>query len=186
MTESGVAFLQSVAAEIEAHVAQAGWEQRPALFALVRAAQLAADDPQAAARLGLDEVAGAGPAGDSAAPVGGPRLIPIEQDELPEGPLDEVLAQICWPATVAGCALSQQIMFVPPPAAATDQILGAAVPAAHRRQPRAARLVVAALRSGHSAAVLRLRATAGTRDDLLTGPDLAPNLSLALLATLQD
>ena len=47
------AYLEIAAAEIEAHVAQAGWDQRPTLFALVRAAQFARDEPDTAAQLGL-------------------------------------------------------------------------------------------------------------------------------------
>ena len=55
-----VEFLETVAAEIEAHVGHAGWDQRPALFALVRAAQFAVDEPATAARLGLDAALGDG------------------------------------------------------------------------------------------------------------------------------
>jgi hypothetical protein len=51
---------------------------------------------------------------------------------------------------------------------------------------REARLVVAVLRGGRSASILRLRAADGAGDDLLTGPDLAPNLVSALAATLTD
>jgi hypothetical protein len=51
---------------------------------------------------------------------------------------------------------------------------------------REARLVVAVLRDGRSASILRLRGTAGAGDDLLTGPELAPNLVAALSATLED
>jgi hypothetical protein len=80
------------------------------------------------------------------------------------------LARIAWPPPVAGCALGQEILIVPP---SGDQ-------ASERRE---ARLVVAVLRDGTSAAVLRLR---GADDDLLTGPDLAPNLVRALLTTLED
>jgi hypothetical protein len=44
--------------------------------------------------------------------------------------------------------------------------------------------VVSVLRDGPSAAVLRLRGTSDA--DLLTGPDLAPNLARALLATFSE
>ena len=46
--------LEATAAEIESHVAAAGWDQRPALFALVAAARFATDDPETARRLGID------------------------------------------------------------------------------------------------------------------------------------
>jgi hypothetical protein len=168
-TVSAPVFLESVAAEIEAHVGASGWDQPPMLYALVRAGQFAADEPETAARLGLDEGA------DDA-------LTPIEQEGLPEGPLDETLAHIAWPESVVGCALSQEIVLLPPDAEAG---IGAD-PAAAASHPdrREARLVVAVLRDNTSAAVLRLRATDPGSDDLLTGPDLAPNLVRALLATL--
>jgi len=170
VTES--VFLESTAAEIEAHVGGSGWDRPPALFALVRAAQFAADEPDTAARLGLTEN-------------GGQALTPIEQEDLPKGPLDETLAQIGWPESVAGCALSQEIVMLPPSAEgvlAPGDIAPAAV--AGHPERREARLVVAVLRDGTSATVLRLRGADGAQDDLLTGAQLAPNLVDALLATL--
>src|SRR4051812_46265144 len=65
-SEGVVDFLESAAAEIEAHVAGSGWDQRPALFALVRASRFAADDPETAARLRLTDAGNA--------------LTPIEQE----------------------------------------------------------------------------------------------------------
>jgi hypothetical protein len=161
--------LESAAAEIEAHVGAAGWDRGPALFALVRAAQFAKDEPETAARLG---VAAAAP----------DALTPIEQEQLPDAQLDEALARIGWPTSVAGCALSQEILIVPPSADLPDDDSAVALAANHPDR-REARLVVAVLRDGSSAAVLRLRGTPGADDDLLTGPDLAPNLVEALLAT---
>lgn len=161
-------FLESTAAEIEAHVRGSGWDRPPVLFALVRAGQFVAEEPETAARLGLG-----GGSGDA--------LTPIEQEDLPEGPLDETLAQIGWPDSVAGCALSQEIVMLPP---GVQDGLADDARAAKHPQRREARLVVAVLRDGTSAAVLRLRGAQGSEDDLLTGPDLAPNLVEALLATL--
>jgi hypothetical protein len=178
----GDILLETVAAEIEAYVGQAGWDLAPALFALVPTRVLAAD-PAAAAVLG--EVAARDPDEISA-----DSLTPVAQDELPDGPLDEVLARIGWPEEVLGCALSQEIVLLPPSAEvdlnglAADAAAGAALDHPDRRE---ARLVVAVLRDGRSASILRLRGTAGTEeDDLLTGPDLAPNLVAALSATFTD
>lgn len=166
-------FLESVAAEIEAHVGASGWDRPPLLFALVRAAQFAADEPDTAAKLGLAESAG-------------DALTPIEQEDLPEGPLDETLAQIAWPDSVAGCALSQEIVLLPPSAEAElADVDAAAAAAASHPDRREGRLVVAVLRDGSSAAVLRLREGDGADEALLTGSDLAPNLMAALLATLE-
>jgi hypothetical protein len=173
VTASVPGLLEAVAAEIEAHVGAAGWDQRPALFALVRAAQFAVDEPETAAGLGISAAHG-------------DALVPIEQEPLPDGPLDDALAQIGWPASVAGCALSHEIVMLPPGADAeiADGPDSLAAAAAHPER-REARLVVAVLRDGGSAGVLRLRGLDGAPDgDLLTGADLAPNLAAALLTTL--
>lgn len=162
-------YLDIAAAEVEAHVAQSGWDQRPTLFALVRAGQFATDEPDTAARLGLEHAAGES-------------LTPIEQEALPDAALDAALAQIAWPESVAGCALSQEIVIVPP---SGDGDVDTAEAAAAHPDRREARLVVAVLRDGSSATMLRLRTAAGSEDELLTGPDLAPNLVEALVATLQ-
>ncbi len=165
-------MLEATLAEIENHLAAAGWDRPPALFALVRADRFRTDDPETAARLGLDQVAG-------------DTLTPVEQDELPEGPLDEMLAGIEWPVAVAGCVLSQEIVFLPPGAEADLTAEQAAGRAADHPERREARLVVGALRDGTTAAVLRLREVDGAHGELLTGPDLAPNLAAALLDTLR-
>jgi hypothetical protein len=165
--------LEAATAEIEQHVGAAGWDRPPALFALVRAAQFVLDEPDTAARLGLDQAVG-------------DALTPIEQGELPDAPLDEALAQIAWPDSVAGCALAQEILMLPPSAQAElgDENTSLSAAARHPAR-REARLVVAVLRDGSSASLLRLRGEAGAPDDdLLIGPDLAPNLVTALFATL--
>jgi hypothetical protein len=165
--------LESAAAEIERHMHAAGWDCPPTLFALVRSARFAADDPQTAARLGID-------AADAEA------LTPIEQDDLPEQPLDEILAGIAWPDSVTGCALSQEIVILPPAVEAQLSADEIATQAAGHPERREARLVVAVLRDGISAALLRLRASDTSQEELLTGADLAPNLVRALLDTLKE
>jgi hypothetical protein len=173
-------LLEAVAAEIEAYVGMAGWDLPPALFALVPTRLLAAD-PAAAAALG--------DTADDPSEIPAESITPVAQDELPDGPLDEALAQIGWPEEVVGCALCQEIVLLPPSAEpefddlAIESVAAAALEHPERRE---ARLVVAVLRDGRSASILRLRGTAETGDDLLTGPDLAPNLAAALSATLVD
>ena len=175
-------MLEAIAAEIEAFVGAAGWDTAPTLFALVPTRLLAAD-PAAASMLSPD--------GSPLDPAefSPDALTPIAQEELPEGALDEALAQIGWPPEVVGCALSQQILMLPPTAEselddlAVDQAVQAASSHPERRE---ARLVVAVLRSGQSAGLLRLRSLDGAGDDLLTGRDLAPNLVAALAATFTD
>ncbi len=164
--------LDPAVAEIEAHVHAGGWNNPPTLFALVRAAQFAVDDPETAARLGIDELDGT-------------PLTPVEQDALPDDPLDELLAGIAWPDEVAGCALSQEIVVLPSSAEAELPADADASQAAAHPQRREARLTVGVLRDGASTVLLRMRA-ADAEDgegDLLTGPDIAPNLVAALLAT---
>jgi hypothetical protein len=165
--------LEPAVAEIEAHVHAAGWDRRPSLFALVRVGQFVADDPETARRLGIDQL-------------DGDAITPIEQEGLPDEPLDEVLAGIAWPSNVAGCALSQEIVILPPSAEAELTEDQAATRAAEHPERREARLVAGVLRDGTNATLLRMRGTDGEDDDLLTGPDLAPNLVAALLATLDE
>lgn len=168
-------MLEPTIAEIEAHVHAAGWDQRPTLFALVRAAQFVTDDAQTAARLGIDQQ-------------DGEALTPIQQEDLPNEPLDTVLAGIAWPKTIAGCALSHEIVVLPPSAEAElgDGQLAdaqAAARVAAHPQRREARLVAGVLRDGTSAALLRMRGADGCADELLIGHELAPNLVGALLTT---
>jgi hypothetical protein len=172
MTTAQPFVLAAAAAEIEAHVAAAGWDRPPTLYALVTGEQVASGDPETAARLGIRP---------------GTALAPVEQEALPDGPLDETLSGIGWPDEVAGCALSQEILILPPGAEATIAADAAPEAAATHPDRREARLVAAVLRDGTSAVVLRLRSAAGgDEDDLLTGPDLAPNLVAALLDTMRQ
>jgi hypothetical protein len=168
--------LPATAREVEEFVAAAGWDQPPQLFALVTTGTLLASQPELADQL------------DAQAP-----LTPVAQDALPEGELDAALAGIEWPDSVAGCALAQEIVVLPPEAQAglgelPDDPVQARRAAAEHPQRREGRLVAAVLRDGVGACVLRLRADAGDdlgRDEVLEDPQLAPNLLHALLATLR-
>jgi hypothetical protein len=165
--------LQETLVEIERHVANSGWDQRPQLFALARTDQLLAREPGLAAALGLN--------GDQPPAAG---LIPVEQDPLPVGPLDESLRHIGWPAEVLGCALVQEVLLLPPE---VEQVMPERLDVldwvAEHPDRREARLAVAVLRDGSRACAVRLRGEA--EDEVLVGADLAPNLADALLATLE-
>lgn len=165
-------LLQETLVEIERHVAGAGWDQRPQLFALARTADLVVREPEFAAQLGLDMDRMPAEA-----------LTPVEQDPLPDGPLDESLAQVGWPREVAGCALVQEVVMLPPDAEETmprhAEVLDWVTEHPQRRE---ARLAVAVLRDGSRACTVRLRGP--DEDELLVGPDLAPALADALAATL--
>jgi hypothetical protein len=172
--------LDTIGREIEEFVSYSGWDLPPALFALVPTRILAAD-PAAAALLAAN--------GASLDPEEVPdeALTPVAQEALPEGPLDEVLAGIAWPAEVVGVALSQEITMLPPSAETELEGLSptAAVDAASGHPDlREARLVVSVLRDGTSSGLLRFRGEA--EDKLLSRPDLAPNLVDALMATLAE
>lgn len=171
--------LSATAREVEEFVAAAGWDQRPQLFALVATSTLLASQPELADQL------------DRQAP-----LTPVAQESLPEGELDTALTGIQWPEAVAGCALAQEIVVLPPEAEAglgelpADPADARRAAAAHPDR-REGRLVAAVLRDGAGACVLRLRADSAaadspgeTTDELLEDPQLAPNLLRALLATL--
>jgi hypothetical protein len=158
--------LPSIAREVEQFVGAAGWDQPPQLFALVPTAELLRLQPELAGQLD-----------------GTSSLTPIAQDPLPGGDLGAALAGIEWPEVVRGCALVQEIIVLPPEAEAEvnaeqDEERLRKLAAEHP-QRREARLVAAVLRGSGEACVMRLR----DEEDLVTGPDLAPNLTGALRAT---
>ena len=166
-------LLQETLVEIERHVGGSGWDQRPQLFALARTADLMQREPEFAAQLGLD-----------ADRMPAEALTPVEQDALPEDrPLDETLAEIGWPAEVAGCALIQEVVMLPPEVEeAMPRHADVVDWAVEHPQRREARLAVAVLRDGTRACTVRMRGA--EEDELLVGPDLAPALADALAATL--
>lgn len=177
-------WLPAAVREVEDFLAEAGWDQPPQLFALVPTAELVRREPGLAER--LPSVEG---------------LTPIAQEPLgDQADLAETLAGICWPDEVAGCALAQEIMVLPPDAEAElDSAVAASgeadtvgvarrVAGAHPDR-RDARLVVGVLRGGEHRCLLRLRGAPDGTDpleELVEHPDLAPNLVAALLATLTD
>lgn len=167
--------LQLAVAEIERHVGGSGWDQGPALFALVDTGQLVTMEPTLASEVGV---------GPDAVPEGS--LTPVEQESLPDMPLEEILGRVEWPTDVTGCALVHEVLVMPPE-------LDERVPdgddavdfVATHPDRREARLAVGVLRDGTRASVVRLRGSDGQEDDtVLAAPDLAPNLAEALLATL--
>ena len=146
-------------AEVEEFAATAGWDQPPALFALVATAELLAAQPSLGSSLGAAV------------------YTPIAQEALPEGELSQALAQVSWPDEVAGCVLVQEIVVLPPAAAETlsDDPDQAVEQAAGHPDRVEARLVAGVLRDGvGGACLMRMR---GENDDApLRGGDLAPNL----------
>ena len=165
--------LVTSALETERHVAAAGWDQPPRLFALVNTAGLLAREPHLRAQLGqsLDD-----------------SFTAIEQEDLGKtSSLESLLARLAWPQEVDGVALSVERLVVPPDAERDlpdepDQV--AELLAAHPDR-KDVRLLVAVLRDGESTCLLRQR-DHDTDDKVAIGADIAPGLVQALAATLQD
>jgi hypothetical protein len=169
MSASHAQHLSAVAREVEDFVSAAGWDQPPQLFALVPTAELVEAQPDLAGQVDA-----------------GAFLTPVAQDALPNDDLAEALAGIMWPDVVRGCAIAQEIVILPPEAEDTlpsgDDALRRV--AAEHPQRREARLVAAVLRDGTAACVLRVRGAEGA-DEVVEHPELAPNLTDALLETLR-
>ncbi|MCW2615803.1 MAG: hypothetical protein JWN08_2797 [Frankiales bacterium] len=166
--------LQAVVGEVEGHVAEAGWDQPPQLFALVQTEQLLRAEPQLAQTMGLV-------AGDPSS------LTPIAQEPLGDGPLDEQLASLVFGEEVLGVVLAHEVLVLPPSAEQSlEDVEDLTSAAAEHPDRREVRMVVGVARGGGTACVLRLRGTDDAADERVTGPDLAPALSAALLATLED
>lgn len=164
--------------ETERHVAGAGWDQPPRLFALVRTAALLEQEP--GLRLHLD------PASMAMALADPSHLTAVEQDGLaPTSSIESVLGTLAWGPAVDGVALCVERVVVPPAAerelppdadAAIEHL------AAHP-QRQDVRLLAAVLRDGGHQCALRQRGhdEAGS---VAVGPDLVPGLVAALRATL--
>lgn len=156
--------------EIEAHVAQSGWDQPARLFALVETADLLDREPDLADQVGAAE-----------------GLTPVEQELDAEQPLEDLLGQIAWPEQVSGCAAVVERLVLPPDAdgrVPTDSVEAEEYAREHPERQEI-RLVAGALRGGATYCVLRLRA----HDDdasVLTGEDLVPALLELLRETLEE
>ena len=174
MTAPPSPVLLSVVAEVEGHLAEAGWDQPPQLFALVDTEELLRAEPQLAESMGL-VVSRPG------------SLTPIAQEPLGDGPLDEQLASLVFGPEVLGVVLAHEVLVLPPSAeSALDDAEDPAGTAAEHPERREVRMAVGVLRDGSRESVLRLRGREGVEDERVTGGDLAPGLSEALLATLED
>ena len=158
--------------EIESQVASRGWDQPPRLYALAPTDELVAREPALANQLGLD----------TAAQTPG-SLTPVEQ-EVPTASIDELLATITWPETVAGCALVVERIVLPPAAEdAMPQDPDAATSWAQNHPERTdVRIVVGVLRDGRQSSVMRVRGH-DDESDLIRDPEFSPDLGAALAAT---
>ena len=168
--------LRAAVREIEAHSAEAGWDQPARLYALVPTADILAREPQLAAAMGIDAATAAG------------TLTPVEQDQMPpDRTLEQALENIMWPAEVFGCAAVVERLILPPaadkeipqePAAAEEY-------AAAHPDRQEVRIVAGATREGTTYCALRMK----SHDDdnsVVESPDLVPVLLELLLSTLEN
>lgn len=170
------AVLQAAVREIEAHAAEAGWDQPARLYALVPTSDLLAREPALASAMGLDEATAAG------------SLTPVEQDQMPvDRTLEQVLEQIMWPPEVFGCAAVVERLVLPPGAdadlpgdpAAAEEFAGA------HPDRQEVRLVAGATREGATYCALRVRSHDDDKN-VVESPDLVPALLELLMTTLEQ
>lgn len=168
--------------ELECHVNDAGWDQPHRLFALADAAELHERAP------GL------------LAPMDHPnQLIAVEQDlSAQTGGPTQLLAQLAWPDSVVGAALTLERIVVPTSVeqafvdhafiddggdVGDDSELVAGLAADPQRSE--VRLAVAVTRDGQRMCALRFR-DHDADDQVLTGTDLVDSIADALLATFDE
>ncbi len=166
-------------AETEIHVAAFGWDQPVRVFALARTAEALRTDPDLAEFLDASAV--------EEARTDPELLTVVEQEGLPAAAdLEHLLAQLAWPESVHGTAISVERLVLPPAAqeeadAITDATERLAFLQA-RPDREDIRMVVGVLRSGESWCALRSRA----HDDdasVYQGEQLVPGLVEALATT---
>lgn len=169
--------LTTAVRDIERHANELGWEQPVSVFALVNTARALAVNPSLRTELpdGAAESAAEDPE----------HLLSIEQDGLPESDtLEELLAQLAWPAEVDGAAIVVERVVVPPEAEVDlpeDREEALAYLSTHPDR-QDVRLAVGVLRSGESWCALRSRAN--DDDESVAGsPEAVPGLVAALRAT---
>ncbi len=177
--------------ETERHVADAGWDQNPRLFALVRTQAVLARES------GLQEQLSAATLAAAAQDSG--HLMAIEQEGLPPtAHLESLLGGLAWGPHVDGVAIVVERIIVPPeaerdlpsdPQAALDTL-------ATHPQRADVRLVVAVLRDGQQQCGVRqrprpqpdaeLNGAAPLPSQVSVGPQLVPGLAAALHSTLAE
>lgn len=165
--------------ETEAHVAAFGWDQPVRVFALVRTNEALAADPDVAELLDAATV--------EESRTDPELLMVVEQEGLPAATdLGHLLAQLAWPESVHGAAISVERLVLPPAAQEEAETITDAAERLAFLQARPdredIRMVVGVLRGGQSWCVLRSR----SHDDdasLYQGERLVPGLVEALEAT---
>ena len=162
--------------ETEPHVAAHGWDQPVRVFALVRTAEALEADPDVADLLDAATV--------EEARSNPELLMVVEQEGLPPAAdLEHLLAQLAWPESVHGAAISVERLVLPPAAQEeAEAITDAAERLAFLQERPDREDIRMVLRGGQSWCVLRSR----SHDDdasLYQGERLVPGLVEALEST---
>jgi hypothetical protein len=167
VTRPNLPELTEVVLELERYVAAGGWNQSHRLFALAHTAELLAYDPNLTHHLG--EAANRA-------------LTPIEQENLPEGPLEQILGTIGWPDEVEGCVLVTELVVLPPSAEEDIPYEDHEIDVWATRHPERQdiRVAVAVTRSGKFTSCLRRR---NDEREVVVDPDIADALFDGLFAT---
>ena len=177
-SDPATAALADAVAEIERHVAGGGWDGPVRLFALVATGAALAAEPSLRDVLADDVVA--------AAATNPHHLTSVEQEGLPAADdLEDLLAGLAWPGSVAGAALTVERVVLPPEAEPgmpdhPDDALAYLMAHPDRQDVR---IAVGVLRSGEAWCAVRTRAD-DSDDAVGHGPDLVPGLVAALRTTL--
>lgn len=171
--------LASEILSLEQYVAAGGWDAPIRVFALVRTADALAETPTLAGEIPPEAVRLA--EDDPHA------LLAIEQEGLPEAPdLETLLAQLAWPESVHGVAISVEQFVVPPSAREGLAPEPEAQVQALLEHPDRddVRIVAGVLRSGETWCALRYRSH-DSDDQVAQSSDAVPGLLEALRSTLE-
>lgn len=167
--------LAAAVREIEKHVSTLGWDRETGVFALAKTSQLLSDNPLLA-----DQIDDGGPSDPE-------HLTSIAQEDLPASEtLTDLLAQLAWPDSVSGVAVSVERVVLPPSAEEdmpADPEAGEKYLMNHPDREDV-RIVAGVLRSGESWCVLRARSH-DFDDAVASDPNAVPDLLEALAATLE-
>ncbi|MCS4483905.1 PPA1309 family protein [Gleimia sp. 6138-11-ORH1] len=173
-TEIELALTQAVY-EIERGASALGWDRPATVYALVFTKDLLAiPELPAEMRQELESSWNGNPAA----------LTAIIQEDLPGADLEETLAQLAWPDSVAGAAVCTERVMVPPQAQASapEDPLEALEYFANHPDRDEVRLVAAVMRSGEAWCAVRARSH-DFDDQVGEGSNLVPGLVDALQAT---
>lgn len=174
--EARQAALRNVVDEIEIGSSKRGWDQPPALYALVYTQDLlsAQDLPP-----DVEEGIRAAWNGSSS------HLSAILQDFINEDQLEETLPKLAWPDSVAGVAVSVERIIVPPEVdEAAPEDPEEALKFINEHPARSdVRLTVGVLRGGQSWCEIRTKAF-DQREDVVKGGNLVPQLVELIEASL--